>query len=81
VNGRLVEEATLNSGDEVAIAQVIYRLEDLVVPTTRPPGAGAPATLATQTEKPSSLPELPAAPLESDDDDLIPLDDDLVPNV
>jgi predicted component of type VI protein secretion system len=80
VNGRVVEESALNAGDEVAIAQVIFRLEDLAPAPTRPPAAGAGSKPAAQTEKPSSLPELPAAPLESDDDDLIPLEDDLFPD-
>jgi pSer/pThr/pTyr-binding forkhead associated (FHA) protein len=83
VNGRLVEEARLYSGDEVAIGPVIYRL----MPDPDEPGqAGAalrqspptPATLGVGSPSPrASLP----SPSSSADDaeleiELAPLDDD-----
>ena len=36
VNGRLVDEVCLRPGDEVAIAQVLYRFEDRDPPAARP---------------------------------------------
>ena len=38
VNGRVVDEARLNAGDEVAIAHFIYRLEGLSPAPRRPRG-------------------------------------------
>ncbi|WP_422926764.1 FHA domain-containing protein [Singulisphaera sp. PoT] len=65
VNGRPVDEALLNHGDEVAIGPLIYRLENLPV-----------AALAPSPSRPP-LPPLPSSangsPSESDED-LIPLD-------
>ena len=37
VNGRVVEESTLRAGDEIAIAQFLYRLEDEAPPPPPPP--------------------------------------------
>jgi predicted component of type VI protein secretion system len=71
VNGRLVDEAPLRPGDEVAIGQVIYRLEDLPAPVPRPETAAEADKLSG--DKPSDLPELPSIDTS---DDLIPLDDD-----
>lgn len=85
-NGRQVDEARLKPGDEIAIAQVIYRL----VPEFQ--AAPQPSPLAAPKEAPSPSPTAPAkAPspspgepepmleaLVDDDDDeivLIPLDD------
>jgi predicted component of type VI protein secretion system len=65
VNGRRVEESRLVPGDEVAIAQLLFRLEG-----ARPAPAPAPA--------PPAAPPKPALPGSHDpDDDLVPLDDDL----
>jgi pSer/pThr/pTyr-binding forkhead associated (FHA) protein len=78
VNGRLVEEARLNAGDEVAIGPIIYRLE---VETAKP---ASPISAATRPA-PGSSPEKHAtgtsrstAPLPVSQDwevDLIPIDD------
>jgi hypothetical protein len=72
VNGRLVEESPLRAGDELAIAQVIYRLEDQASPAPRPVVSSAPAQ-PVEPEKLSGVPDLPAMTSDSDDD-LIPLD-------
>ena len=69
VNGKTITEARLQHGDEIAIAQIIYRLEDDTPPPEAPAVASQP--------KPESLPDLSA----SDDDPildfgLVPLDDD-----
>ena len=62
VNGRIVEEARLNAGDEVAIAQFLYRLVSLAPsPTPARPAAKPPA-------------DLPPAMIDLNDD-FIPLDD------
>jgi hypothetical protein len=69
VNGRLIDEIQLQNGDEVAIAQVIYRFEEAPAPAPAPP---PPAS------KPVPEPGVgPSRPL-LDVDDLVPLDiDDL----
>jgi predicted component of type VI protein secretion system len=77
VNGRLVDESALRPGDEVAIAQVIYRLEDVAAPP--PPVIAAPVKPVARVEKPVIAPELSSVPNDSDDD-LIPIDDDLFPD-
>jgi predicted component of type VI protein secretion system len=74
VNGRVVEEAQLQAGDEVAIGPLLYRVESLQpapppAPEPVPPPAAVPVT-ATPAAKPPSLPFLPNDP----DNDLIPLD-------
>lgn len=69
VNGVRVDEALLKVGDEIAIAQLIFRYED---PLYQPPAPLAEAQLAT----PGSQPDLPAA---TADDDLIPVDEDFFP--
>jgi predicted component of type VI protein secretion system len=61
VNGHVVEESALQPGDEIAIGQILYRLEDYSPHT---PPMPAPA---------SSRP-VPPPPID-DLDDLIPLDD------
>src|SRR3954463_15985433 len=52
VNGRLVEEAQLHLGDEVAIGPVIYRVETRAAP---PPAPTAKPSVA----RPSNRPSLP----------------------
>jgi predicted component of type VI protein secretion system len=67
VNGRLVDEAQLRAGDEIAIGPLLYRFEDLAPappPASRPAGAIAP---------PPDLPDLPMGS-EDFDGDLVPLD-------
>jgi pSer/pThr/pTyr-binding forkhead associated (FHA) protein len=67
VNGRVVEEALLHAGDEVAIGPLIYRLiADPVTPaaTSKPADRAQPGT---QQQAP-----LPKA---SDDTGLVPIDD------
>jgi pSer/pThr/pTyr-binding forkhead associated (FHA) protein len=78
VNGRLVDESTLCAGDEVAIAQLIFRLEDQ--PGAVPPVAASAPKPAAQPERLSRPAELPSAPTDTDDD-LVPLDDDLFPSL
>jgi predicted component of type VI protein secretion system len=75
VNGRLVEEAILQHGDEIAIGPLIFRLEDpdavaARAPSPAPARQTAPVPVpAAPSEKPPSLPSLPLQ-----DDDLVPLD-------
>ena len=71
VNGRVVDEARLRTGDEIAIGHLIYRVE-IVVPAPATPPPVAPAS-----PKPSAPPEpsLPQMPVEPGDEDaeLVPL--------
>lgn len=69
VNGRLVEEAQLHAGDEVAIGPILYRLESQAV--------AAPASPSRpRGNLPPSPPSLPSLPERTNgDDDLIVLDD------
>jgi pSer/pThr/pTyr-binding forkhead associated (FHA) protein len=69
VNGKRVDEATLYPGDEVAIAQVIFRLEEFSPLAAVPPRAGA---------KPVANPASTDLPLPVNDSDMIALDDDLI---
>lgn len=60
VNGRLVEEVQLFPGDEIAIGQLLYRLES---PTPEPgPTPTAPPSRPADEPKPLSLPVLPPNP-------------------
>jgi predicted component of type VI protein secretion system len=72
VNGRLVEEAQLHPGDEVAIGPLLYRVDSLV-PAAAPRPALPSKRPAPALEKPPSLPALPDRPHQADDD-LVPLD-------
>lgn len=72
VNGRLIEEAQLHPGDEVAIGPILYRVESLVAPPPPPPRPNSPPP-AAKASKPPSLPSLPSSP-NGLDSDLIPLD-------
>lgn len=73
VNGERVDEARLLHGDEVALGQVIYRLEDLAVIRNDP----APANPPPPEPSLNPLPPIPEMqPASNDQDgDLIPLDD------
>ena len=79
VNGRVVEEAILQAGDEVAIGPLIYRLvAESAIPS--PPAAGAtrPAAATPKPADPARAGMQPpplALPKRSDDIDLVPLDD------
>ena len=78
VNGVRVEEAQLHPGDEVAIGQVIYRLEGSLAtsmdatPIVRRP---APAPPPSPSPSPPPRPSKPSAPRDDPDADLVPLDD------
>ena len=54
VNGRVVDEARLSLGDEVAIGPLLYRLED--------PEAEAARALAAKSQPPAAAPEPPVDP-------------------
>ena len=66
VNGRLVEEARLKPGDEVAIAHFIYRVESL--------GPAYPPSPAPRDSKPAPAASFPPSMINLSDDDFIPLD-------
>jgi pSer/pThr/pTyr-binding forkhead associated (FHA) protein len=74
VNGRLVDEAQIYPGDEVAIGAVLYRLEGLD-PTAPEPTVIHPAASPPQASSLPSLSDLPGTPAASNSD-LVPLDDD-----
>jgi predicted component of type VI protein secretion system len=80
VNGRVVEEARLHAGDEVAIGPIIYRLEiEAMKPATpnSPPArpASAPQKLAERSPVAASRPPAPV-PISPDSEiDLVSLDD------
>jgi pSer/pThr/pTyr-binding forkhead associated (FHA) protein len=74
VNGRLIEECSLRQGDEVAIGQIIFRLEDYAAPPAKAFGAPAAAAPVPDTSSPPEEAELPVMPLDTDSE-LIPLDD------
>jgi pSer/pThr/pTyr-binding forkhead associated (FHA) protein len=65
VNGRVVDEARLNHGDEVAIAHFLYRLVEV-----------APIPQSTAPPRPPQIPVDLAGPIIDLSDDFIPLDDD-----
>jgi pSer/pThr/pTyr-binding forkhead associated (FHA) protein len=66
VNGRLVDEAQLQTGDEVAIGPVIYRVHQQVEPPPAPRGAGSSTSGAN--------PKIPPPDPRDPDGDLIPFD-------
>jgi pSer/pThr/pTyr-binding forkhead associated (FHA) protein len=81
VNGIVVDEAQLQSGDEVAIGNLLFRVED---PDTVKPQVQLPAPVAavaalaapvntTPAKRPPSLPALPTDPNDPEGD-LFPLD-------
>jgi hypothetical protein len=82
VNGRIVEEARLNPGDEVAIGPVLYRVDfeaeaddtagapaALAAPGSRPPASGIVAGRTPSTRRPGGSSE------GNSEEDLVPLDD------
>jgi predicted component of type VI protein secretion system len=79
VNGRVVEEAMLQAGDEVAIGPLIYRLvAESEIPSPPVAGATRPAAANPKPADPAQAgtqPPPPGLPKRSDDIDLVPLDD------
>ena len=79
VNGRVVEEAMLQAGDEVAIGPLIYKLvADSAIPSPAPAGgARSPAAASKNASAalPGTQPPPPALGGRPDDVDLVPLDD------
>jgi pSer/pThr/pTyr-binding forkhead associated (FHA) protein len=80
INGRVVEEDRLETGDELAIGPILFRLESEEAEPDRPRTIAKPAPSAAP---PKPLAPLPAAgfhttPFGSEDDseiDLVPLED------
>jgi pSer/pThr/pTyr-binding forkhead associated (FHA) protein len=82
VNGRLLEEARLQSGDELAIGPILFRFElesespdATLTPTSREAGVSsaarpAPVAPSLQSAAPTSQPSRPDSDIE-----LVPLDD------
>jgi FHA domain len=82
VNGKVVDEARLEPGDEVAIGPLLYRLESLEerpqVPLGTPPVPKAVARPVAPAPPPPPLIVPPAVGdwnLDEADSDLVPLDD------
>lgn len=81
VNGRLIDEAQLHPGDEVAIGPILYRVESLLAqpavssprPTAVRPTAVQPPPVSAPVPRPDSLPSLPAGS-NGPDSELVPLD-------
>jgi pSer/pThr/pTyr-binding forkhead associated (FHA) protein len=77
LNGRVIEEAQLQSGDEVAIGPILFRLEVLMerpeTAPTRPAPAARPGGSPASPVRPVA-PVLPSSKPNSDTD-LVPLDD------
>jgi pSer/pThr/pTyr-binding forkhead associated (FHA) protein len=81
VNGRVVDEARLKAGDELAIGPLLYRLE--LVEERRESRTSSPPPVARRVPPPAAAPPPPqpaskAPPswsLDDADSDLIPLDD------
>lgn len=69
VNGRLVDEAQLQVGDEVAIGPILYRMEAVAAPPPTPPKTPPPVVAV----KPPSLSDLPQTTTDPGDD-LVPID-------
>ncbi len=80
VNGRVVDESRLISGDEVAIGHLLYRFEE-AAPAAPPGPKAAEATPEPEPKKPplsddEELPNLPINLADLEADDLVPLSDD-----
>ena len=67
VNGRVIEEAQLDLGDEVAIAHIIYRLVDDPAPKPKPKAQPPQGPGPTPSKGDDSIIDI--------SDDFIPLDD------
>ena len=83
VNGRLVEEARLYSGDELAIGPVFFRLEAeeedpdaLGARAARPVSAPRASRPGAATSKVKTTAPRPRSSQPDSDIDLVPLDDD-----
>ena len=82
VNGRVVEEAQLKQGDELAIGPIVYRLE-LLPDEPKAPGISLPAARrsnsAIQRETggfaSAGVKNRESHPMEDSGEDLIPIDD------
>jgi pSer/pThr/pTyr-binding forkhead associated (FHA) protein len=83
VNGRLVEEARLHPGDEVAIGPILFRLEQdsdapdagAVAPARQTAASEQPARSAAKTVRPDPLSPAPQPSPPDSDIDLVPIDD------
>ena len=81
VNGRVVDEAVLKHGDEVAIGPILFRIDDpesvavkpAPAPVHAPAVVTAPGPAQNSVGALSSLPALPTFSHDQDDD-LVPLD-------
>ena len=80
VNGRLLEEARLQAGDELAIGPILFRLEqedeDVPGPRSAPARPGAVSSFGKPAGiKPGQKPRPSRSPAPDSDVDLVPLDD------
>jgi pSer/pThr/pTyr-binding forkhead associated (FHA) protein len=81
VNGQVVDEARLQSGDELAIGPILFRLEQEMEKLETPPSTGRPevarpgARLSSPTSNVYAETRAPQSPDDRPDSDLIPLDD------
>jgi predicted component of type VI protein secretion system len=73
VNGRIIDEARLHPGDEIAIGHLLYRFED--EPPAPPPKSAAKKP-RPEPRADVSLPQLDVNLRDFNEDDLIALDDD-----
>jgi pSer/pThr/pTyr-binding forkhead associated (FHA) protein len=78
LNGRLIDEGRLESGDEVAIGPIVFRLEPSderpEAAAARPaPAAGRPAGSPNPPSRPVAA--KPRSPKPDSEDGLVPLDD------
>ena len=78
LNGRMIEEGQLESGDEVAIGPIVFRLEPSderpEASAARPaPAAGRPA--GSPNPPPRPVAAKPRLPKPDSEDGLVPLDD------
>ena len=80
VNGRVVDESRLISGDEVAIGHLLYRFEEAVPPPAPEPKASEVKPTPEPKKPPvlddDDLPNLPFNLSDLEADDLVPLSDD-----
>lgn len=79
VNGELQEEATLQSGDELAIGPILFRLEEEAeqpaVPIRPAAASGSAAGPASVAKAPWDAGEAPGSSRPESDIDLVPIDD------